>query len=219
MRAVIFDMDGVIFDTEQRLLECWQVVMHGINGMEAEEVARMYPQVIGMNDNNAKAKLLELCGKDFPVDFFIDKTLAMLQERNHKEGMPLKPGIRELILWLKNEGYLIGLATSTKEDLAVEELESCGLFQYFDGCMFGDGLENSKPAPDIYLMACERLNVLPQEAYAIEDSYFGIQSAHAAGMRAVMVPDLLPPTSEMEALSFAILKDLHKVQVFLEKQS
>ena len=218
MKAVIFDMDGVIFDTEQRLLECWQEYMAKHFGMPPEEVARIYPKVIGMNDANAKAKLREIWGQDFPVDDFIDETLIRLRERNRTEGMPLKPGVRELLSYLEGEGYRIGLATSTRESLATEELRSCDLFRYFDGCMFGDQLKNSKPAPDIYLLACDRLQVKPEKTYAIEDSYFGIRSASAAGMLPIMVPDLLPSTKETEEKCVAIKKDLHEVQAYLDSQ-
>ena len=109
-------------------------------------------------------------------------------------------------------------ARATRLARATGDLESVDLFRYFDQVITGDLLERSKPAPDIYLMACRALEVAPEEAWAIEDSYNGIRSAAAAGMRAIMVPDLLPPTPEMEALATAILPDLAAVERYLDGQ-
>ena len=132
--------------------------------------------------------------------------------------MAVKPGARELLTHLREQGAGIGLASSTRMELVKGELESVDLFRYFDQVITGDLLERSKPAPDIYLMACRALEVAPEEAWAIEDSYNGIRSAAAAGMKAIMVPDLLPPTPEMEALATAILPDLAAVERYLDGQ-
>ena len=97
------------------------------------------------------------------------------------------------------------------------ELKQAGLYDYFQVVMGGDQLKRSKPDPDIYLMTCERLGVAPEEAYAIEDSYNGIRSSYSAGMRPIMVPDLLPATEEMKEKSVAVLKDLLQVKDFLSE--
>ena len=99
--------------------------------------------------------------------------------------------------------------------LVQSQLESVDLWRYFDQVVTGDQLERSKPAPDIYLMACRALGVAPEAAWAVEDSYNGIRSAAAAGMRPIMVPDLLPPTPEMRQLSHIILPDLTAVEDYL----
>ena len=129
--------------------------------------------------------------------------------------MPLKPGARELLHHLREENWGIGLASSTRRVLVQSQLEGVGLWHYFDQVVTGDQLERSKPAPDIYLMACRALGVAPEAAWAVEDSYNGIRSSAAAGMRPIMVPDLLPPTPEMRQLSHIILPDLTAVEDYL----
>ena len=130
-------------------------------------------------------------------------------------GMPLKPGARALLHHLRQEDWGIGLASSTRRVLVQSQLESVDLWRYFDQVVTGDQLERSKPAPDIYLMACRTLGVAPEQAWAVEDSYNGIRSSAAAGMRPIMVPDLLPPTPEMRQLSHIILPDLTAVEDYL----
>lgn len=93
---------------------------------------------------------------------------------------------------------MVGLASSTAHDIVVQELTDAGLVDYFQAITGGDQISHSKPDPEIYLKACEKLGIDPKEAYAVEDSYNGIRSAFSAGMKPLMVPDLLPPTGEME---------------------
>ena len=97
----------------------------------------------------------------------------------------------------------------------MQELRDAGLLEYFDVLVCGDKVERSKPAPDIFLKACEETGVSPARAYAVEDSYNGIRSAAAGGLRPVMVPDLMPPTEEMEQLAEVILPDLTAVERYL----
>lgn len=132
--------------------------------------------------------------------------------------MKLKLGTEELLQWFKGEGYRIGLATSTREVVAKAQLESLGVLSYFDETVCGDMLEKSKPEPDIYLMACERIHISPEESYAIEDSYNGIRAAYRAGMKAIMVPDMIEPNQEMKEKSTVILKNLIEVKKWLQKK-
>ena len=133
-------------------------------------------------------------------------------------GAPLKPGVQELLDWLKSEGWAIAIASSTREVGVRLNMERTGLISYFDVIIGGDMLTASKPAPDIYLRACADLGVDPLSAYAIEDSYNGIRSAHAAGMHAIMVPDMVPATDEMRGLARAILPDLITVRDWLAER-
>ena len=139
----------------------------------------------------------------------------MYHERYDGGRLPLKPGIRELLEYLKENDYKIGLASSTREAVVSQQLIDAGLRPYFDNLTCGDMLKKSKPEPDIYLMACEKLEVLPEEAIAIEDSFNGIRSAYRAGMFPIMVPDLLQPDDEMRELSGKIFEDLFKVKDWL----
>ena len=136
-----------------------------------------------------------------------------------QHGVPVKAGVRELLAFLRESGISVALATSTARPLAEKYLRQTEIIGYFDQIVTGDMVKNGKPAPDIYLMACEMLGTAPAEAIAVEDSYNGIRSAHAAGMIPVMVPDLLVPTAEMQALSGAILPSLTDVIDWLKAKN
>ena len=131
----------------------------------------------------------------------------------------MKPGVGEILEWLKASPYKVGLASSTGEGAVRSHLEQTGLSEYFSILVTGDMVEHSKPQPDIYLLACERLGVEPGEAYAIEDSPNGIRSASSAGMRTVMVPDMIQPDEEMRRLSYIILGDLTQALAFLKQKT
>lgn len=123
--------------------------------------------------------------------------------------------MRELLQYLKEEKIPVGLASSTRLAAVEEELKQAGLYDYFRVVVGGDQLKRSKPEPDIYLMACEKMGISPENAYAVEDSYNGIRAAYSAGMMPIMVPDLLPATEEMREKSIAVFDDLLQVKRFL----
>ena len=130
----------------------------------------------------------------------------------------MKPGIRELLIYLKEAGFKIGLASSTREVTVTQEITDAGLLPFFDNLTCGDMLKKSKPEPDIFWMACERLGVKPEEAMVIEDSYNGIRAAHRAGTTPVMVPDMIPPDEEMHLLAYKIFNSLLEVKEWMEKE-
>lgn len=212
MKAVVFDMDGVLFDTEKLCLDSWDAIAKE-NGIEDVETVLM--QCVGRNANDTRIIVMDYYGQDFPYDDFCKKTSEWSLAYLEKNGMPVKPGVREILDFLKSAGYEIGLASSTKRKTVISHLTDAEILEYFSVIVTGDMVEHSKPNPDIYLLACEELKVAPQDAYAIEDSPNGIRSAHAAGMKPLMVPDLIAPDEEMEKLSIRIFKDLFEVKDFL----
>lgn len=211
-RAVIFDMDGVIFDSEVCVIESWKVVSkrYGI-----QDVEKVLPHCLGVNYAETKQIFLKYYGEDFPYDEYKKECSTVYHERYDGGNLPMKSGILELLKSLKENGYKIGLASSTREAVVSQQLNDAGLRPYFDNLTCGDMLKKSKPEPDIYLMACNKLGVEPQEAIAIEDSYNGIRSAYRAGMFPIMVPDLLSPNDEMRELSGEIFKNLLEVRDWL----
>lgn len=213
-KAVIFDMDGVIFDSERCIIECWKVIAKKHNIKDIEPVLT---RCLGITYEEGKRIFLEHYGEDFPYDEWKKERSDLYHERYDDGRLPLKFGIRELLVYLKENGYKIGVASSTREAIVSKQLIDAGLREYFDNLTCGDMLERSKPEPDIYLMACERLGVKPEEAIAIEDSFNGIRSASRAGMFPIMVPDLTEPDEEMETLAGKILKNLLEVKEWLEE--
>ena len=214
-RAVIFDMDGVIFDSERMVLVCWEKLAEKYHLSRMREA---HMPCIGVNDARMKEIMKEFYGRDFPHDAFREEASALFHEMVRQEGLPVKKGVRELLAYLTKRNIPVGLASSTRLALVTEELTAAGLYEYFQAVTGGDQLKRSKPEPDIYLMACEKLGVRPEETYAVEDSYNGIRAAYSAGMMPVMVPDLLQPTEEMYEKSVAVLEDLVCVREWLEAQ-
>lgn len=211
-KAVVFDMDGVLFDTERLFMEAGTQLIKE-KGIESAEEAVM--GCIGLNMRDTKALFLKVCGEDFPFEEYHKKCGALVREKIEKEGLPLKKGVRELLSYLKEAGYKIALASSTSQRGVFKHLDRAGLREYFTVVIGGDMIEHGKPEPDIYLRACEELGVKPDAAFAIEDSANGIRSAHGAGLHTIMVPDLIAPTPQLEALLYAKYDSLLDVRDML----
>lgn len=214
-KSVIFDMDGVIFDSERCVIECWKVVADKYNIPNIEPVLM---KCLGVTYEEGKRIFLNHYGEDFPYDAWKKERSDLYHERYDNGRLPLKPGIRELLIYLKENGYKVGVASSTREAVVSRQLDDAGLRKYFDNLTCGDMLERSKPEPDIYLMACDKLGVKPEEAIAIEDSFNGIRSAYRAGMFPIMIPDLMQPDEEMRELAGRIFESLFGVKEWLETQ-
>lgn len=214
MKAVVFDMDGVLFDTERLCMEGWRQVagQQGIQGME--EISML---CIGLNGGDTKRLVLERLGGDFPYDDFRGKVSDWVWEQIRKKGLPVKEGVRKLLPYLQHSGYKIGLASSTRYASVISHLKEADIIDYFQVIVTGDMIEHSKPQPDIYLLACRKLDVSPEEAYAVEDSPNGIRSAYSAGMKPIMVPDMVEPDEEMRKLSFLICDSLTEVMRFFNR--
>lgn len=206
--AVVFDMDGVIFDSERLVLECWEKIgeKYHLEGMRDA-----FLPCIGTNDIRTREIVLEHYGADFPYDEFRRESSRLYHSIVDQGGLPVKTGVRELLSYLKEHAIPIALASSTRLEVVTQELKQAGLYEYFGVVMGGDQLKRSKPEPDIYLMTCEKLGVQSSHTYAIEDSYNGIRSAYSADMKPIMVPDMLPPTEEMREKSVVVLDDLLQV--------
>ena len=215
-KAIIFDMDGVIFDTEQLVIDCWEKVgkRYGLPG-----IRETFIRCIGTTLVKTREIVFETYGKDFDYDKYSAEASAHFHEATDIPGIPVKKGVRELLDYLKEKQVPLGLASSTRLAVVEEELKQAGLYHYFSVVVGGDLLKRSKPEPDIYLMACEKMGVAAKDAYAIEDSYNGIRSAYAAGMAPIMVPDMLEATEEMREKSVVVLNDLFQVRDWFEEKA
>ena len=211
-KAVVFDMDGVIFDSERATMDCWIEVAekHGIKDIESPLTA-----CIGTNAQRTREILLEAYGCDFPYDAYHEEESRIYSERYGGGKIPVKNGASEILESLKCAGKKIALASSTRRQRVVDQLRNAGILEYFDAVIAGDMVTRSKPDPEIFLVACETIGVDPADAYAIEDSYNGIRAAHRGGLRPLMVPDMLPANEEMYELSEAVLESLVEVIEYL----
>lgn len=203
MEAVVFDMDGVLFDTERIYIESWRETARekGIQDMEPVII-----ECIGLNRNDTIRVFQEHYGKDFDFEEFRAGYTEKIQSILEKEGLPVKPGVREILQYLKEHYVKTAVASSTRTGKVLQYLEETQLAEYFPVVIGGDQIVHSKPQPDIYLLACEKLQADPAKSFAVEDSLNGIRSAYSAGMQVIMVPDMVAPVPEAEEKT-AVIKD------------
>lgn len=211
-KAVVFDMDGVLFDTETICLEAWKMVGEEYH---IEDIERTAIGCIGLNLTDTKAFFQQKYGADIDFELYKAACSGHIREIIDREGLPLKPGVKEILTFLKEKGCRVALASSTAKEGVLKHIRRAGISEFFEVVVGGDMVEHSKPRPDIYLMACRELGVAPAEAIAIEDSPNGLRSAHAAGMHPIMVPDLIAPTAEIEELLYARCDSLLEARDFL----
>jgi HAD superfamily hydrolase (TIGR01509 family) len=211
--SVIFDMDGILFDTERVYAEAWRIVGKELSMNDIDASIR---SCVGLNRNDSRQLLLRKYGQQFPYDQFINRLSDTFQAIIKKDGLPQKAGVAEILAFLRKRGFKIAMATSSGRQSAVSHLAEAGIAQYFQAVVTGDMITRGKPDPEIYLTACESIGSAPENCIAIEDSPNGIRSAHAAGLNVIMVPDLIEPTEVIEKLLFAKFKSLLEVKAFIE---
>ena len=206
--AVVFDMDGLIFDTE--ILYRESVFAAAAEGGH-EFTEEIHQRMLGCPWSVIRGQLLDHYGEDFPIETFREswhsQFRAMAEER-----LALKTGVIELLDELDRLNIPRAIATSSFRDNAEHHLDKHGIRHRFDYIVTQGDYAAGKPAPDPYLKAAELLKIEPAQCLALEDSHNGIRSASSAGMMAVMVPDLLSPNDEMHRLCAAIADDLHHVR-------
>lgn len=203
MEAVVFDMDGVLFDTERLCMESWREIAaeKGIENIEPAVLG-----CIGLNRNDTIQFFKDHYGEDFDFEDFRIGYSERMEQKLKEGGLPVKPGVRELLRYLEEKKIPMAVASSTRRDRVLGHLEESGIQNYFQVVIGGDQVLHSKPEPDIYLLACESLSVSPEKSFAIEDSINGIRSAFRAGMQVIMVPDMIAPTPEAIEKT-AVIKD------------
>ena len=213
LRAVIFDKDGTLHDTEKVYHRAWRAAA------EQTGVPRIMDFVaICTGTNFARTEQLwqEFYGDAFSFRPFWELRDQIYDQMIEAEGLPIKRGAYELLDYLRDNGYKIALATSTNAPRVQRHLVKSGMQQYFDAVVTGDTVQKGKPAPDIFLIAAERLGVNPADCMGVEDSFNGVRAVRAAGMYTVMVPDMIPPTNEILDLTDACVAELGQIIPILE---
>jgi HAD superfamily hydrolase (TIGR01509 family) len=209
-RAVIFDMDGLMIDSEVIYREAW---LRAIGQFKREMPEEVFRQFLGRNNRDSRARLAEIYGADFDVAGFLDvcRTLAGAHIDTH--GIPHKRGLAGLLAKLEARRLAKAVATSTRREWALRSLGP--LAARFEVLTTGDEVARGKPAPDIFLLCAERLQAAPHECLVLEDSEAGIRAAHAAGMPVIMIPDLVEPSEEIRALAWRVCRSLEEVDPLL----
>lgn len=211
--AIIFDMDGVLIDSERISFQCYKEVLKEYKYEITEE---FYVRFIGRNVDGIKLVMLEEYGSDFPFDEIYKKKAELAHKTTNENGVKIKPGVHELLDYLNKEGFKIAVATSTRRQRALELLGGAKIKEKVNFIVCGDQVKNSKPDPEIFLKAAEGLDVEPKNCLVIEDSDAGIMAAHAAGMTGIHVPDMKVLEDENKKLAFRICEKLIDVKELLE---
>ncbi|WP_294559034.1 HAD family phosphatase [uncultured Mailhella sp.] len=214
MPCIVFDMDGVLIDSERLVLRSWECVGKdmGLSGLHD-----LFFRCIGTTHASTRIIFSQVFGDAVDYEKFRDCTRVYYMKFT-KDGIPLKPGVMELLSWLREKGWKTGLASSSREANVRRNMEITGMGPYFDTLVCGDMLTASKPAPDIYLRACAELHARAEDSYAVEDSRNGILSASAAGMKALLVPDMVAPDETMLRSAHAVFPDLCAVRRWLARE-
>ena len=207
--AAIFDMDGTLLDTEAVFKT---IVFDVCSELGFEMTEDVHRSMVGSSHERTNRLLIEAYGVAFPYALFDEKCRVIMRERSH-EGVPVKAGAREFVTDLRARGIPTAVATSSRNPHAAHHLGAAGLLDLFDTVVTRDDVINPKPHPEPYLMAAQRLGIDPARCLALEDSHAGVHAAHAAGMQTVMVPDLVHPDAQIEALGVFVMESLVDVHL------
>lgn len=214
LKAIIFDLDGLIIDSEP--------IAYSI----LQEMVTVYGGHISMEDYTTKylGRTVVAGMTTIKNEFNIPKTEEELFEIYlHKEqekiekGIPLKPGVRELLVYVKTYGYKTIVASSSTRERAENILKAHDIMKYFDDLVFGYEVPNGKPAPDIFLKACEKLGVEPHDAVVIEDSEAGIEASYEANITSICIPDMKYPEDKHKKMVCYLFDSLFDVMRLLEE--
>ena len=204
--GIIFDMDGVLIDSERQSNEGWL--------WAAGQLGVDMPMWL---IDSFKGALAELCCKFFDdyykgvIDYWEAKELRTqhVYKIRETEGIPVKKGVKDIFEYIRNNGLKCAVATSTRRESAEKTLHEIGVWDYLDAVVYGDEVERGKPEPDIFLRAAKAIGVNPSEAVVVEDSINGIKAGYAAGMRVVHIPDTIAIDDDIRKLTYMVCDDLN----------
>ena len=212
LTGVIFDMDGLIYDSERLFFRHKLEIMKEYGYTETEE---SYSKTLGLTGETLKQTVLSLYGNDYPYFEISQKARKVMMNTIKKEGLPVKPGIVPLLKYLNTHQIPCAIASSTHIEYIREYLSATHLSSYFQAVIGGDMITNSKPAPDIFLEAARQLGCQPEHCLVLEDSENGILAAHRAGIPVICIPDMKYPAPEYVSMTFDLLESAEKVPSML----
>ena len=213
MNTILFDMDGTLFDTEKHYQWAWRKAIADAGyELDASEVLKL--RSLGAPYNVAQFQ--EWFGDEVDYRAIRQERVDLMKDMLAHE-IPLKPQVPQTLEKLRQMGYSMAVVTATAQEQAVSNLKLAGLLPFFDHVISASMVKRGKPAPDVYLYACEVLGVQPENCYAVEDSPNGVMSAHAAGCRTIMIPDLSQPDAELSRLLYRKLDTFGELINILKK--
>lgn len=215
IKGVIFDMDGLMFDTEALSSRCW-VRVGKENGYEITQ--QLIDSTRGLDRRKTRKLLEERFGEGFDFQKFSDKSREYMDEYIVENGMPMKKGLKELLEYLKRTGRKCAVASSTERPRVECYLETAGIIGDFAAVVCGNEVTKGKPEPDIFLKAAEKLMLEPYECLVLEDSKYGIEAAYKAKIPVIMIPDMIPPEEKTKTMLCGKKESLLEIIDFIENR-
>lgn len=213
IEAVIFDMDGVIYDTEAFYLKHWIQVFNEFGYKMTKEV---YVNAMGRGRKKVKEYFKSIYGDNLPIDEMYKIKDKLLFDAVRNKEVPLKDGAIELLEFLKSKNIKTALATSAKRERLDIQLDGSPIVKYFDAIVCGDDVVNSKPDPEIFLKAAKLIDSDPTKSIVIEDSEAGIKAAHDGGIIGLHVEDLKEADDNIKENAYKLFKNLSEIKTYLE---
>lgn len=216
IKSVVFDMDGLMFNTEWLTFKLTQ---KNAAALGYKITLEMFKQTVGKRSPESKIYYKSVLGENFDFDLMRNMNISGFKEYIDKNGVPKKDGIDELLKYLSKNNISCAVATSTSTAVAEDILERAGILKYFSAAVFGDMVDHGKPAPDIFIEAAKRLGTPCHECMCLEDSYNGIRAGHSAGMITIMIPDMIPPNAEILNKVYTVAGNLLSIIDIIERMN
>ena len=213
LKLVIFDMDGLMFATEQVNYRAFTEI---VKEEGYEPTFEQFTGFLGMNARDIQKKYYSYYGENVDAEGIYKKVGQRAKQIIREEGVPEKAGLRELLEVVREKELLTAVASGSDTEVIKEYLERTGLTSYFDIVLSSKEVKRGKPYPDIFLEICQRLNVKAEETLVLEDSANGVQAALAGNLPVINVPDLLPISEEQQEKCVAVVGDLNKVIKYIK---
>lgn len=213
IKAVLFDMDGVLIDTEKYLTKFWQQAAAEAGLSLKIEDCYMFRSFAS---RFASVVFQEKYGKEYDYFAIRNRRNELMKAHIETNGIEIKPEVKETLWAIKQKGIQIAVVTATDEERTKSYLTEIGIYEWFDSVICATMVERGKPFPDVYLYACDRIGCTPKECMAVEDSPNGIQAASDAGCKTVMVPDLTQPDEDSKKRIIGVAQTLRGVLEYLD---